>query len=70
VQYNDGFKPKLIGTPEQIAQRIQEYEAVGVDILLTGFLHFIEEVEQFGWQIRPLVRNLPSLRPELEAVQA
>lgn len=64
VQYNDGFKPKLIGTPEQIARRIQEYEAVGVDILLTGFLHFIEEVENFGWQIRPLVRELPSLRSE------
>ncbi len=62
VQYNDGFKPKLIGTPEQIASRIQAYEAVGVDILLTGFLHFIEEVENFGWSIRPLVRTLPSLR--------
>ena len=64
VQYNDGFKPRLIGTPEQIASRIQAYEAVGVDILLTGFLHFIEEVENFGWTIRPLVRALPSLRAE------
>lgn len=63
VQYNDGFKPRLIGTPEQIAARIQQYEAVGVDILLCGFLHFIEEVEDFGWRIRPLVRQLPSLRP-------
>jgi len=64
VQYNDGFKPRLIGTPEQIASRIQAYEAVGVDILLTGFLHFIQEVEDFGWNIRPLVRALPSLRVE------
>ena len=62
VQYNDGFKPRLIGTPEQIAERIQAYEAVGIDILLTGFLHFIQEVEDFGWSIRPLVRSLPSLR--------
>ena len=68
VQYNDGFKPRLIGTPAQIAERIQQYEAVGVDILLTGFLHFIEEVERFGWQVRPLVRALPSLRPEAELV--
>ncbi len=68
VQYNDGFKPRLIGTPEQIARRIQEYEAVGIDILLTGYLHFIEEVERFGWQIQPLVRELPSLRPQLEGV--
>jgi FMNH2-dependent dimethyl sulfone monooxygenase len=66
VQYNDGFKPRLIGTPEQIARRIQEYQAVGVDIILCGFLHFIEEVEQFGWQIRPLLQELPSLRSERE----
>lgn len=63
VQYNDGFKPRLVGTPEQIAERIQAYHAVGVDILLTGFLHFIEEVERFGWQVRPLLEQLPSRRP-------
>ncbi len=62
VQYNDGFKPRLIGTPDQVAERIQQYEAVGVDILLTGFLHFIEEVERFGWLVAPRVRELPSLR--------
>lgn len=67
VQYNDGFKPKLIGTPEQIAKRIQRYEAVGVDVLLCGFLHFITDVEDFGWRIRPLLRELPSLRGEREA---
>jgi FMNH2-dependent dimethyl sulfone monooxygenase len=68
VQYNDGFKPRLIGTPEQIARRIQEYEAVGVDIVLTGFLHFIEEIEQFGWRVRPLVQELPSLRSDVATV--
>ncbi len=68
VQYNDGFKPRLIGTPEQIAHRIQAYEAVGVDILLTGFLHFIEEIENFGWRVRPLLRTLPSLRAERVAL--
>jgi FMNH2-dependent dimethyl sulfone monooxygenase len=67
VQYNDGFKPRLIGSPETIARRIQQYEAAGVDILLGGFLHFIEDVETFGWRVRPLLRELPSLR-EREAV--
>ncbi len=62
VQYNDGFKPGLIGTPDLIAERIQGFEAAGVDVLLTGFLHFIEEVERFGWEIVPRVRALPSLR--------
>jgi FMNH2-dependent dimethyl sulfone monooxygenase len=69
VQYNDGFKPQLIGTPEFIAERIQQYEAVGVDIILTGHLHFIEEIEHFGWAVLPLVRALPSHRNRvLEAV--
>jgi FMNH2-dependent dimethyl sulfone monooxygenase len=68
VQYNDGFKPRLIGTPEQIAERVQAYEAAGVDILLTGFLHYAEEVEQFGWRVRPLLRELPSLREQRSLV--
>lgn len=62
VQYNDGFKPRLIGTPDQIAERIQLYESIGIDVVLCGFLHFIEEVERFGWQIAPRLRDLPSLR--------
>ena len=58
VQYNDGFKTNLIGTPRQIAERIVALKAVGVDLILTGFLHFIEEVEYFGQKVLPLVREL------------
>ena len=58
VQYNDGFKTNLIGTPLQIAERIVELKNVGVDLILSGFLHFIEEVEYFGEKILPLVREL------------
>ncbi|WP_409303138.1 dimethylsulfone monooxygenase SfnG [Pseudomonas sp. KCJK8993] len=58
VQYNDGFKTNLIGTPEQIARRIVELKAVGVDLVLAGFLHFQEEVEYFGRHVLPLVREL------------
>lgn len=58
VQYNDGFRPGLIGTPLQIARRIMEYKKAGVDLLLLGFLHFQEEVEFFGREIIPLVREL------------
>lgn len=63
VQYNDGFRTNLIGTPQQIAERIVELKKVGVDLILSGFLHFIEEVEYFGQKVLPLVR-------ELEAQQA
>jgi dimethylsulfone monooxygenase len=58
VQYNDGFRPNLVGTPEQIARRILDYKAVGVNLILGGFLHYLEEVEYFGKRILPLVREL------------
>ncbi|KVF93948.1 dimethyl sulfone monooxygenase SfnG [Burkholderia vietnamiensis] len=60
VQYNDGFRTNLIGTPQQIAERIVALKAIGVDLVLTGFLHFIEEVEYFGKKVLPLVRELES----------
>ena len=63
VQYNDGFKTNLIGTPQQIAERIVALKAVGVDLVLSGFLHCQEEVEYFGRRVLPLVREL-----ELQAV--
>lgn len=66
VQYNDGFKTNLIGTPQQIAQRIIALKQAGVDLLLLGFLHFQEEVEFFGREVIPLVRELEQqLQPEL-----
>jgi len=58
VQYNDGFKTNLIGTPAQIAERIVALKAVGVDLILSGFLHFQEEVAYFGEKVLPLVRAL------------
>ncbi len=58
VQYNDGFKTNLIGTPQQIAERIVALKTVGVDLVLAGFLHFQEEVEYFGKRVLPLVREL------------
>lgn len=58
VQYNDGFRTNLIGTPQQIAERIVALKAIGVDLVLTGFLHFIEEVEYFGRAVLPRVREL------------
>jgi FMNH2-dependent dimethyl sulfone monooxygenase len=58
VQYNDGFKTQLIGTPEQIAERIVEYKKIGVNLFLTCYLHFQEEVAAFGTDILPIVREL------------
>jgi FMNH2-dependent dimethyl sulfone monooxygenase len=62
VQYNDGFKTGLVGTPEHIAERIVAYKAVGVDLVLGGFLHYLEDVAYFGERVLPLVRELEARR--------
>lgn len=58
MQYNDGFRTQLIGTPEQIAERIAAYRKRGVDLILGGFLHFQEEIDYFGSRVLPLVREI------------
>ncbi|GAA5047620.1 dimethylsulfone monooxygenase SfnG [Nocardia callitridis] len=67
VQYNDGFRSKLIGTPEQIAERIVAYKKLGVDLILGGFLHFQEEIEYFGQKVLPLVRELEAAQEPVTA---
>ncbi|MHC4049499.1 dimethylsulfone monooxygenase SfnG [Bradyrhizobium sp. 25ACV] len=63
VQYNDGFRSNLIGTPQQVAERIIELKRAGADLILLGFLHFQEEVEYFGKHVIPLVRELEARVP-------
>ena len=53
------------GTEGRMCERIVALKAVGVDLILSGFLHFHEEVEYFGRKVLPLVREL-----EREAVTA
>jgi dimethylsulfone monooxygenase len=64
VQYNDGFKTNLIGTPQQIAERIVAYKQAGADLILIGFLHFLEDVDYFGKHILPLVREIEARQPK------
>lgn len=64
IQFNDGFKTGLIGTPEQVADRIIKLKEIGIDLILTGFLHFDEELEQFGQQVITLVREKEGARYE------
>jgi FMNH2-dependent dimethyl sulfone monooxygenase len=70
VQYNDGFRSNLIGTPRQIAERILNLEDAGAHLILLGFLHFQEEVAFFGKHVIPLVRELEARRQQsLAAVE-
>ncbi|TXH25137.1 MAG: dimethyl sulfone monooxygenase SfnG [Mycobacterium sp.] len=68
VQYNDGFRTQLIGTAEQVAERIVAYRRLGVDLILTAFLHFQEEIEAFGKKVLPLVRELEAADVSRRAV--
>jgi len=51
VQYNDGFRTGLIGTAEQVSERVDQLREIGVDLVLTGYLNFQEEVTRFGQEI-------------------
>lgn len=57
VQYNDGFKTGLIGTPETVAERIIDLKILGVKLILCGFLHYNTDLKEFGKKVIPLVRE-------------
>ncbi|WP_026568735.1 LLM class flavin-dependent oxidoreductase [Sediminibacillus sp. JSM 1682029] len=54
---NRGLRPNLIGTPDQIAERIAAYEEAGLDLLLLQFSPQLEEMERFSQQVMPLVEE-------------
>ncbi|WP_163528213.1 dimethylsulfone monooxygenase SfnG [Halobacillus ihumii] len=57
VQYNDGFKTGLIGTAEQVANQIIELKKIGVDLILTAHFHYEQDLERFGKEVIPLVKE-------------
>lgn len=52
---NRGLRAGLVGTPEQVAERIAAFEAVGVNFLLLQFSPQLEEMERFAEEVMPLV---------------
>ncbi len=48
---NRGLRPNLVGTPEQLCERIEEYEAVGLDLLLLQMSPQAEEMDRFAEQV-------------------
>jgi len=48
---NRGLRPNLVGTPEQLRERIEEYEAAGLDLLLLQMSPQDEEMERFAAQV-------------------
>src|SRR5690348_11750353 len=45
---NRGLRSGLVGTPEQVAERLSQFEAASVDLVLLQFSPQFEEMEQFA----------------------
>jgi dimethylsulfone monooxygenase len=54
---NRGLRSGLVGTPEQVAERILEFEREGLDLLLLQFSPQLEEMERFAEEVIPLVNG-------------
>jgi len=55
---NRGLRAGLVGSPEQVAERILEFERAGADLLLLQFSPQYEEMERFAEEVIPLVRGV------------
>ena len=54
---NRGLRSGLVGTAEQVAERIAAFEAAGVDLLLLQFSPQLEEMEKFSKAVIPGFSN-------------
>jgi FMNH2-dependent dimethyl sulfone monooxygenase len=48
---NRGLRPRLVGTPEMVRERVAAFEAVGLDLLLLQMSPQFEEMERFAAQV-------------------
>ncbi|QCP04797.1 LLM class flavin-dependent oxidoreductase [Brevibacterium sp. CS2] len=52
------LRPELVGTPEQVAEKIAAYRAAGVNLLLIQASPLHEELERIASDLIPLVREI------------
>jgi FMNH2-dependent dimethyl sulfone monooxygenase len=48
---NRGLRSGLVGTPEQVAERLEEFAAAGIEIVLLQSSPQMEEMERFAAQV-------------------
>jgi FMNH2-dependent dimethyl sulfone monooxygenase len=53
---NRGLRTGLVGTPDQVAERVRELERIGIDLLLIQCSPQREEMARFSSEVFPLVR--------------
>jgi len=58
---NRGLRSGLVGTPEQVSERLAKFEAVGVDLVLLQFSPQLEEMERFATSV--IQRNVSTGAP-------
>jgi FMNH2-dependent dimethyl sulfone monooxygenase len=58
---NRGLRAGFVGTAEQVADRVRDFEAVGVDLLLLQCSPQLEEMERFAEEVMPLVGGVASV---------
>ncbi len=51
---NRGLNAGLVGTPEHVADRVREFQAAGLDLLLLQCSPQFEEMERFAAEVMPL----------------
>jgi FMNH2-dependent dimethyl sulfone monooxygenase len=54
---NRGLRAGLVGTAEQVAERVREYQDAGVGLLLLQCSPQLEEMERFAEEVMPLVNG-------------
>lgn len=54
---NRGLRAGLVGTPEQMAERVREFQRAGVDLLLLQCSPQLEEMERFASEVMPLTER-------------
>ncbi|MDQ6603391.1 MAG: LLM class flavin-dependent oxidoreductase [Chloroflexota bacterium] len=59
---NRGLRPNLVGTPEQIVERMRAYADAGLDLFLIQCSPMLEEIERIGAQVLPLLREATTAR--------
>lgn len=52
---NRGLRPNLVGTAEQIAQKIKAYEEAGLDLLIIQCANMKEELQKIANELMPLL---------------
>jgi dimethylsulfone monooxygenase len=59
---NRGLRSGLVGTPEQVSERVAEFENAGIDLLLLQFSPQLEEMEKFANSVIQHPRSKDSLK--------